>query len=53
MQQEGSRAYGFAYSGFSVNYRVEIKSKEIQEDIFGIKVYKLMQKVDGRFPFYF
>jgi len=49
-----TRKSGFSYSGYSEKYReYEQKSKDLQKDILGETLYKIMEKLDKRLPFNF
>ncbi len=49
-----TRPYDFAYSGHTTQYtEFESKSKEIQKEILGDKLYRVMERFDRRLPVYF
>lgn len=49
-----TRNYDFAYSGYTNNYyEMEAKSKELQKDILGDKIYRIMERFDNQLKFYF
>ncbi|MFN8415745.1 MAG: metal-dependent hydrolase [Cytophagaceae bacterium] len=48
------RGFDFAYSGHAVNYELyELKSKDIQKQLLGKKVFSMMEKLDRMLPVYF
>lgn len=52
--QVKTRQFDFNYTGFSSKYNeYELKSKEIQKEILGEKIYQLMVKLDNSIPLYF
>lgn len=52
--QLNTRNFYFAYTKNCPNYQgYEQKSKDIQKEILGPKVYGLMEKLDNKLPFYF
>lgn len=54
MYQIGTRGFDFSYSGYTKKYQeYEYKSKEIQKDVLGEKVCKIMEKIDRKLPVYF
>lgn len=54
LAQINSRSVDFSYSGHTKNYYdFEIKSKQIQREILGEKLYTLMVKIDNRIPLNF
>ncbi len=54
MYQINTRPFDFSYSGHTPKYSMyEEKSKEIQREILGEKLYKLMENFDNHLPFYF
>lgn len=49
-----TRGFDFAYSGHTSKYQeYEIKSKEIQKEILGERVYSIMEKFDNKLRIYF
>ena len=52
-----NRNYDFNYTGMKTHHEVwrinEAKSKQIQKDILGEKVFSVMEKVDNIIPFWF
>ena len=52
-----NRNYDFNYTGMKSHHEVwkinEDKSKQIQKDILGEKVFSVMEKVDNIIPFWF
>lgn len=54
MYQVNTRAFDFNYNGNCPDYSLyEQKSKELQEEILGKKLYKFMKNLDNKLPFYF
>lgn len=54
MYQVNTRTINFSYEGFSAKYnKFEEKSKLIQKEILGEKLFKIMSKIDNKIPFYF
>lgn len=55
--QMKTRDYDFQYSGFSghngIHNRNEVKSKEIQKEILGDKLFRFMTWLDNTLPIYF
>ncbi|NME71745.1 metal-dependent hydrolase [Flammeovirga aprica] len=52
--QMNTRGFDFAYTGSTNKYhQYEAKSKEIQKEILGDKVYKMMESFDNKLRFYF
>jgi inner membrane protein len=49
-----TRNYDFNYTGFTPRYNeFEMKSKEIQKEILGEKLYRIMDNLDNKIPFHF
>ncbi len=49
-----TRDYDFAYSGYSKNYQeFEMQSKQIQKEVLGDKLYKVMEGFDNKLKIYF
>jgi membrane-bound metal-dependent hydrolase YbcI (DUF457 family) len=49
-----SRDFNFNYTGHTLRYNeFELKSKEIQKDILGNKIYNFMVSFDNKIPLYF
>lgn len=49
-----TRSFDFAYNGYSTNYQnSEIKSKQIQKEILGVRLYQLMEGFDNKLKIYF
>jgi inner membrane protein len=49
-----TRDFNFAYSGHTKNYQeYELKSKQIQRNILGDKLYSMMESFDSKLKIYF
>ncbi len=54
INQIKSRSFDFGYTGYSSNYsEFELRSKEIQREILGVRLFKLMNGFDNKIPINF
>ncbi len=54
LYQIKTRPYDFAYSGYTTQYaEFEKKSKEIQKEVLGEELFRMMERFDRRLPVYF
>lgn len=54
LYQINTRPIDFSYKGHTLDYdKFEKQSKEIQKEILGDKLYKIMEKIDNKIPLYF
>ncbi len=54
IKQINTRGFDFSYSGYTSNYtQFEQKSKALQKQILGQRLYQIMTTFDKQFKFYF